>query len=223
MCKLNITHSDVFYSCMCPLVLNNNNNNNNRHYNSYQKDLEISLPFSLRQQFISIMWKSRRPSPCCKWSKHWLWEGLGTMLHVIPCCKSYGLTSLIFMHAPPRFLSLTIQQAIESQVVGWERGFTVYSLVTLSKKKLHTHMKYKSISAMATWQIQLLLMPSHPPHYTEQKYYRQKVAYFCFAIPRSCKLCLKCRGLQHLWIDQKSSLQSCQDGLKSCILINCCW
>ena len=31
MCKLNITHSDVFYPCMRSFALNNNNNNNNRH------------------------------------------------------------------------------------------------------------------------------------------------------------------------------------------------
>ena len=46
-----------------------------------------------------------------------------------------------------------------------------------------------------------------------------------FAIPWSCKPCLKCRGLEKLWIDQKSSLfhsvESYQDALKSCMLINC--
>ena len=42
--------------------------------------------------------------------------------------------------------------------------------------------------------------------------------YTCFAIHWSCKPCLKCRGLQHLQIYQKSCLfrvvQSYQDGLK---------
>lgn len=38
MCKLNITHSDVFYPCMCsfyPFILNDNRT-------SYQKDLDPS-------------------------------------------------------------------------------------------------------------------------------------------------------------------------------------
>ena len=47
----------------------------------YQIDLEI--PFCLCQQFITIMWKSSRPSLCCKWSKSWLCEGLETMLDVV--------------------------------------------------------------------------------------------------------------------------------------------
>ena len=48
--------------------------------------------------------------------------------------------------------------------------------------------------------------------------------WYTFAIAWSCKLCLKCRGLQQLWIDPKSSLshvvQSCQDGLKPYTLVD---
>ena len=75
-------------------------------------------------------------------------------------------------------LSPTIQQATENRAAAWERG---ESLATLSKKKLRTHTKYKSIPAAVPYKFSCklgLFMPSHLLHCTKHKHYRQRGGFY---------------------------------------------
>ena len=150
-----------------------------------------SWPFCLRQQFITIMWKSPMPSPCCKMIKTLTLRKSGgnnatcdTLLQTF----SYTVSvALIPMYVPPSFCPLPPYS--KQQKAGWgpEKEATQSTLWLLSPRK----------SCIPTWstrvsqQLQLikpykfscksgLFLPSHPPHCTKQKYYTQykkKVAY----------------------------------------------
>ena len=137
---------------------------------------KIFWPFCLRQQFISIVWKSTRLSPCCKWSKRWIWEGLGTMLHAIPSCKpaTHSFSSLI-----PTQLSVTYYHTTSSrkpkkeatQSTLWllsPRKSCIPTWCTRVSQQLQLTKSYKSSCKSA------LFMASHLPYCTKQKYYRQK-------------------------------------------------
>ena len=96
------------------------------------------------------------------------------MLHMVPCCK---LAS--FPWTPrPAFCRLPFckQQEVRGQS---EKESTQSTLWILYPRKLHTHMKYKSIPAAATyWAYKFsckygLFMPSRLPHCTKHKYYTQ--------------------------------------------------
>ena len=96
----------------------------------------------------------------------------GTLLQT-----EYSLSSLIPMHAQ---LSVTYHSASNRKRGGSLRK-SPHSLLSgySIQEKLHTHMKYKSIPAAATyWGYKFsckygLFMPSHLPHYAKHKYYTQ--------------------------------------------------
>ena len=101
------------------------------------------------------------------------------MLHMVPCCK-LNIVSVASFPCTPRpalcHLPFCKQQEVRRQS---EKDSTQSTLWILSPRKLHTHTKYKSIPAGATyWAYKFsckygLFMPSHPPHCTKHKYYTQ--------------------------------------------------
>ena len=77
-----------------------------------------------------------------------VWEQYYTWYLAANSSSKHSLSTFPWIPHP---LSLTIQQATESEVAAWERGYTVYSLDTLSKKScIHTQ------STRASQQLQLI-------------------------------------------------------------------